>query len=73
MLGSGPSLAPDEAQLTPNFVPISTVEIPAVPDTASDLLLKNTSWEDIIQFLQIKNIEPNFRHLLIKHIRQRPY
>ena len=66
LLGSGPLSDPGEAQWTPNFVPASTAEIPAVPGTASDLLLKNASLEDIIQFSPSKNIEPTFRPILIK-------
>lgn len=66
LLGSGPLSDPDEAQWTPNFVPASTAEIPAIPGTASDFLLRNASLEDIIRFLPSKNVEPTFRHILIK-------
>src|SRR5690606_22217199 len=64
VLGSGPLPDPDEAEWTPNFVPVS--EALAVPEPLSSLLLKEASLEDIIQFLHSKNIEPTFRHLLVK-------
>lgn len=67
MLGSGPLPDPDEAQWLPNFVSVSeALSTPQTPAAASGLLLKDASLEDIIEFLHCKNIEPTFRHLLVK-------
>lgn len=67
ILGSGSLPDPDEGEWTPNFVPVT--EAPATsdnPTTVSGLLLADASLEDITRFLHSKNIEPTFRHVLIK-------
>lgn len=64
MLDSGPITDPNEAKWAPNTMPADDV-IVASP-VVSGLLLADATLEDIIEFLHCKNIEPTFRHLLVK-------
>lgn len=67
MLGSGPLSDPDAEKWTLNSVPVSeAIATSHTSATDSGLLLKDASLEDIIQFLHSKNIEPTFRHFLVK-------
>ena len=68
MFGSGPLPASDEGEWTPNFIPVAeTIATQKkLPAADSGLLLVDASLEDIIRFLHSKNIEPTFRHLLVK-------
>lgn len=65
---SGPIPAADAEEWTPNTVPV-TETLGTQEKTTSNyngLLLADASLENIIQFLHSKNIEPTFRHLLVK-------
>jgi transcriptional regulator with XRE-family HTH domain len=64
MFESGPIADPDEAKWAPNTMPVDDA-IAASP-VVSGLLLGDATLEDIIKFLHSKNIEPTFRHLLVK-------
>lgn len=67
MFGSGPISDPRNAEYMNNTVPVSEVpETPSGVSLDSRLLLKDATLEDIIQFLHQRNIEPTFRHLLVK-------
>lgn len=67
MLGSGPLPDPNASAWSDNDVQLS--EMPGTPEPISSLLLKDASLEDIVRFLQSKNIEPTFRHLLPSDMR----
>lgn len=64
MLGSGPIPDKNALEWSHNDVPVSEASITSEP--ISSLLLKDASLENIVRFLHSKNIEPTFRHLLIK-------
>lgn len=54
----------DTAEYAKNYIP--TTDAGAAPENSPSLLLKDASLEDIIRLLHSRNIEPTFRHLLIK-------